>query len=154
VSVQKKLSDVPLYGIASLTYSQSKYKALDGINRTGSYDQNWIANLSAGYKFGSLWEASMKFRYASGKPYTPFNFDGTQSIFNYNTLRFDAQHSLDIRVERRWLFESLTLITYVDIQNVYNNRNRTSIRWDSRTNSISDNTPIGILPSIGVSLEF
>ncbi len=154
LSIQKKLSDIPFYGIASFTYSKAQFAALDGIERPGSYDQNWIANLSGGYKFNHLWEASLKFRYASGKPYTPFNLGGTQSVINYNTLRFEPVHSLDVRVERRWLFETLSLITYVDIQNIYNNKSATSVRWDSQSNSIEENKPIGILPSIGVSLEF
>ncbi|MBZ0199009.1 MAG: TonB-dependent receptor [Ignavibacteriaceae bacterium] len=154
LSIQKKLSDVPIYGIASFTYSKSQFAALDGVERPGSYDQNWIINLSGGYKFNHLWEASIKFRYASGKPYTPFNLGGTQSVINYNTLRFEAAHSLDVRVERRWLFETLSLITYIDIQNIYNNKSATSVRWDARSNSVEENKPIGLLPSIGVSLEF
>ncbi len=40
-SIQKKLSDIPYYGIFSLTYSKSDYTPLDGIERSGNYDQNW-----------------------------------------------------------------------------------------------------------------
>ena len=80
LSIQKKLSDIPYYGIFSFTYSKSDYTSLDGIERSGSYDQNWIINLSGGYKINEYWEVSSKFRFASGRPYTPFNFDGTQNI--------------------------------------------------------------------------
>ena len=103
LSVQKKLSDTPFYGIAALTYSKSLFTALDNIERPGSFDQNWIFNLTGGYKFNSEWEASLKFRFASGAPYTPFNSDGTQSVNNYNTLRLPDSHSLDIRVDKRLL---------------------------------------------------
>ena len=154
LSVQKKLSDIPYYGLMSLTYAKTDFTSLDGIERPGSYDQTWIFNLSGGYKFDEKWEASLKFRYSSGPPFTPFNPDGSQSINLYNTDRLKANHSLDLRVDRRWYFDKWTLITYLDIQNIYNRKNSTSIRWDPRTRSVDSESSIGILPSIGVSLEF
>ncbi len=154
LSVQKKLSDIPYYGLLSLTYGKTDFTPLDGIERPGSYDQTWIFNISGGYKFNEKWEASLKFRFASGMPFTPFNFDGSQNIRLINSDRMKPNHSLDLRVDRRWFFDRWTLITYLDLQNVYNRRNSSSVRWDSRTQSIDDESSIGILPSIGVSLEF
>ncbi len=104
------------YGIFSLTYSKAFFTALDGIKRPGSYDQKIILNLSGGYIFNEEWEASAKFRFATGKPYTPFNSDGTQSISNYNSSRVLSNHSLDLRLDKHWFFESWTLVTYIDIQ--------------------------------------
>ncbi len=154
LSIQKKLSDIPYYGILSLTYSKSDYTSLDGIERSGSYDQNWIFNLSGGYKFNEFWELSSKFRFASGRPYTPFNFDGTQNIADYNTRKTKSAHSLDIRVDKRWYFSGWTLITYIDIQNIYNQNNQSGIRWDRREMRTDESSSIGILPSIGISAEF
>ena len=153
-SLQKKLSDTPYYGIASLTYSVADYTALDGIERTGSYDQTVILSLSGGYKISSEWETSFKFRYATGGPYTPYNEDGTQNVSNYNTLRFPDIHSLDVRVDKFWFFSGWSLITYIDIQNVYNRKNISQVRWDVRTQTPEFNEVIGILPSIGISAVF
>jgi len=154
VSLQKKLSDTPYYGIASITYSMADYTALDNVQRTGTYDQTWIVSLSGGYKFSTEWEASMKFRYSTGQPYTPYNSDGTQNVNNYNSIRFPVNHSLNIRVDKFWFFSGWSLITYIDIQNIYNRNNITSIRWDVRTQSPEFNESIGILPSIGISAVF
>jgi hypothetical protein len=154
LSMQKKTSDTPEYGILSVTWSQSFFTALDGIERPGSYDQNWIVNLTGGYIFNNKWEASFKFRFASGNPYTPFNNNGTQSVQNFNSKRFKSVHSLDIRVDRRWDFNGWNLVTYLDIQNIYNNKNTNTIRWDYRKNQVDDQSSIGLLPSIGVSVEF
>lgn len=154
LSVQKKSSSVAHYGIFSLTYSESYFTALDNIKRIGSYDQKWIMNLTAGYIFNEKWEASIKFRYATGKPFSPFNHDGTQNIAYYNSERLPDTHSLDIRIDRRWNFNNWSLITYLDIQNIYNRKNVSSNRWNSRTMSIDNESAIGILPSIGVSVEF
>lgn len=154
LSLQKKASDIPHYGIISLTYSKARFTALDGIERDGSYDQRLIINATGGYIFNESWEASLKFKFATGNPYTPFNNDGTQSVINYNTKRFKSFHSIDIRVDKRWDFDGWNLITYLDIQNIYNNKNSNVIRWDYRKNKVAENNSIGILPSIGVSLEF
>lgn len=154
ISVQKKLSDSPYYGIASITYSKAGYEALDKIERTGTYDQTWIISLSGGYKFSSEWEGSIKFRYSTGRPYTLYNADGTQNVLNYNKVRFPDNHSLDIRLDKLWFFSGWSLITYIDIQNIYNRKNINSVRWDIRTQSPELNESIGILPSIGISAVF
>lgn len=153
-SMQKKSSQIPHYGILSITYSESRFTAIDGIERAGSFDQKWIINLSAGYIFNNKWEASLKFRFATGNPFTPFNPDGTQSVVNFNSSRFKPVHSLDLRIDRRWDFERTALITYIDIQNIYNRKVSNTIRWDYRKGEIDDQSSIGILPSIGISLEF
>lgn len=154
LSLQKKSSGTPYYGLMSLTFSESEYKGLDNVYRTGKYDQTWLFNVSGGYIINENWEFALKFRFATGNPYTPYNNDGTQSVSNYLTERFDNLHSLDLRVDRKWFFENFTLITYIDIQNIYNNKTTNSIRWNYYKNEVDDESSIGLLPSIGVNIEF
>ncbi len=153
-SMQKKSSQVPHYGILSLTYSESFFEGLDGIKRAGQYDQKWILSLSAGYIFNRKWEASLKFRASTGSPYTPYNPNGTQSVENYLSERLPVSHSLDVRVDRRWDFDGWALITYIDIQNIYNRKNISGVFYDFNTREVKENEGIGILPSIGINLEF
>ena len=153
-SVQKKLSDTPFYGIMSLTISKSNFTPLDGIERAGLYDQNALFNISGGYKFSSEWEGSFKFRFASGSPYTLFDINGNQSVSDYNSRRLIPTHSLDLRIDKRWNFSSSVLIIYLDIQNIYNRKNTNSVRWDPRIMKVDESSSIGILPSLGISLEF
>ena len=61
---------------------------------------------------------------------------------------------LMLRVDKRWFFEKWTLITYVDIQNVYNRKNVVGVSWDQRTQEPEFNETIGLLPSIGISVMF
>lgn len=154
LSAQKKFSEVPCYGTLALSYNQSQYTAVDGIRRPGTYDQTWIFNLGGGYVLNEKWEVSGKFRFASGAPYTPYNSDGTQSPQLYNSRRLKSNHSLDVRVDRRWHFASWTMITYLDIQNVYNNPYNQRPRWDEREWRTDEGESIGLLPSIGISVEF
>ncbi len=101
------------------------------------------------------WEFSAKFRFATGRPYTPYNADGTQDIAAYNTARIGANHSLDVRAERRWNFTEWNLMTYIDIQNIYNRRPLDVPVFDEKTRAVRQvSNTIGILPSIGVSAEF
>ncbi len=153
--VQKKLSDVPCYGLVSLSLNESRFKALDGVERSFSYDQRWIVNVGGGYILDEAWEFSGKFRFATGRPYTPYNADGTQNTAQYNSSRIGANHSLDLRVDRRWNFDRWNLITYIDVQNVYNRKFIGIPIFDERTQKVKQSeSGIGLLPSIGVSAEF
>jgi hypothetical protein len=151
---QKKLSEIPCYGTLSISYNISEFKALDGVTRASNWDQRWIVNIGGGYIFDNAWEMSAKFRYLTGRPYTPFNADGTQNAFLYNALRIKPNHSLDLRVDRRWIYETWTLVTYLDIQNVYNRKPLDVPRYNPETRRAEQNASIGILPSIGISAEF
>jgi hypothetical protein len=152
--IQKKLSEVPCYGTVSVSYNESEFKGLDGVLRPSSFDQRWIINIGGGYVFNEKWEFSTKFRYSTGRPYTPFGLGGTQSTGLYNSARIDANHSLDVRVDRRWSFGSWSLDTYIDLQNIYNRKPIDVPRINRRTGEIEQTASIGILPSIGISAEF
>jgi hypothetical protein len=153
--LQKKFSEVPCYGLVSVTYNQSNFKALDGIERPFAFDQRWIINVGGGYILDQLWEFSGKFRFATGRPYTPYNPDGTQNTALYNSVRIASNHSLDLRVDRRWNYDTWTLITYIDIQNIYNRKAADVPQFNQRTKKVEQLTnSIGILPSIGISAEW
>ena len=152
--LQKKSSDLPHYGLLSISYSRSEYKGIDGVYRPGSFDQRWIVNLGGGYVFNEKWDLSGKFRLATGRPYTPYNPDGTQVASRYNSLRIPANHSLDLRVERKWMFETWNLIVYLDVTNIYNRKPIDIPRYNEQTGQTENMGAIGIIPSIGVAAEF
>ncbi|NQV50002.1 MAG: TonB-dependent receptor [Candidatus Marinimicrobia bacterium] len=151
--IQKKMSEMPCYGTVSVSYNQSKFTALDGIERPGSFDQTWIINLGGGYIVNEKWEFSTKFRYATGRPYTPLDESGQQMISAYNSVRLDPNHSLDVRLDRRW-GGSWGLISYIDIQNIYNKKPSEIPVIDPNTGEISKGAALGLLPTIGISAEF
>jgi len=153
--IQKKLSEIPLYGLLSITLSESNFTALDSIERSSVFDSRLIFNLAIGYRISEDWEISSKFRYATGVPTTPFTNLGKIDYTQYNEgERLPDFNALDLRVDKRWNFSWGTLITYLDIQNLYSRKNVSGIRWDRRTNETIYQKSIGLLPSIGVSAEF
>jgi len=153
--IQKKLSEIPIYGLLSLTYSETKFTSLDNIERVGAFDSRVILNFSLGYKFAENWEVAGKFRASTGLPTTPYLENGRLDYTRYNEgERLPFYHSLDMRVDKKWNFSYLSLTTYLDIQNIYAKKNVAQIRWNPRTAKPEYSTNIGILPSIGVNLEF
>ncbi len=152
--LQKKLSEVPCYGTVSVSYNVSEFKALDGVLRPSSFDQRWIVNVGGGYVLNDRWEFSTKFRLATGRPYTPYGPGGVQDPLLYNSQRVGTNHSLDVRVDRRWQFERWNLITYIDIQNIYNRKPLDVPRFNERIGRVETNDSIGLLPTIGISAEF
>lgn len=139
---------------ASAAFGFTDYYGSDGISRPGSYDQRWNLVFTGIYRPGRNWTFYYKFRYASGTPYTPFEADGSQNWSKMNTMRFDDQHSLDVRIEKMILFNNIRMNSYIDVQNVYNKKARSLIRWDKKTGKIADDPVLGIVPSIGISVVF
>lgn len=152
--LQKRLSELRCYGIVSATYGKTEFKGVDGVPRPGLYDQRFIFNLTGGYQPTAKWEFSAKFRIGTGTPYTPYDSAGQQSAESYNTKRLPVFHSADLRMDRRWHYSSWTLVTYLDLQNIYSHENVQGYRWNEREQKVEASKSIGILPTIGISAEF
>ncbi len=161
--IEKKSSELPLYGQASISYGRSEYVPLNGKTYPGSFDQRWVFNLTGGYTPGNKWQFSARFRYFTGVPYTPVyrpKENPVQPGFiqnlpqEYLAARLPAGHHLDLRVDRFFNFKSWTLILYLDVQNVYNYKIPIKPQYDFVEDEIVNSNAIGILPSLGVSANF
>lgn len=166
VFVQKKLSEIPLYGLISLSVNRTEFTGLDGVRRVGAFDTPIIGNIAAGYRFDNDWELSAKVRAASGLPTTPFIDSQTRSaetrlpvgsidFSRYNEgERLPFFYGIDMRLDKRWSLNGVQLVTYIDVQNITGQRNQSGFRWNPRTQKADPILSIGVLPSIGVTLEF
>ncbi len=157
--LQKKLSAVPVYGLMSLTVGRSEFVGLDGIERSGAFDARVIGNLLVGWRPNPSWELSGKFRISSGLPTTPFITTGASAgqldFTRYNAdRRLPTFHALDLRADRRWSWRGVQLATYVDVQNVYGRKNISQRVWNERKQLVEEDETLGVLPSVGVMLEF
>lgn len=157
--LQKRFSDIPLYGLASLSLARARFTALDGLERDGSFDTRAILNLTAGYRFNPKWEVSSKFRLATGRPTTPFVTSGPAAgqldFGQYNAgPRLPLFHALDVRVDRRWALRGVQLQTYLDVQNAYGRKNVSQYEWDQRQQAVVPSESLGVFPTIGVNIEF
>lgn len=160
VMVQKKLA-THLYGLASITLSQSQYRGLDGQWRDRVFDNRIAISVEGGYKLNSKWEFSCRWIYAGGRPYTPFDQEKSKAlgrgVFDENRIneeRYPAYHALNLRFDRRFHFNTSNLIFYLSVWNAYNRKNIAAYYWNTVTNSLDSMTQWRLLPIFGVEYEF
>lgn len=127
-----------------------------------AFDQTHILTILGSYKLGNGWQVGARFRYVSGRPYTPnvggvMDFDsGTYAPvpqFPLYQSRLPSFNQLDIRVDKTWKFTSWTLGAYLDVQNVYNRGNPEGVSYNFNYTQSNVVTGIPILPSIGLRGE-
>ena len=126
------------------------------------FDQTHNLNLVASYKLGSGWELGGRFRLTSGIPETEITggtFDADDG--GYDSLRGEPRgirgrtfHQLDVRAEKRWLFDTWSLSTYLDVQNIYNAANEEARQYDYRFRESGPVRGVPILPTLGVKGQF
>lgn len=165
--IQKKLSpELPFYGLASISFNRTQFVAADGVKRLGAFDTPIIATIAAGYRPTEKWEVSSKLRMSQGLPSTPYittaqasaetNFPIGSFDFRYYNAgpRLPFFYALDVRVDKRWFFSGWQLITYIDVQNITGRKNVSGYKWNQQTQQVEAQRSIGVLPSIGVNIEF
>ena len=158
VSVEKILRDKWSW-LIDYSYSVVKYKALDGVLRSGDFDLRHLLNAVASYRLSATLDVSMKWRYAGGQPYTPFDLQLSEqkdtSYFDMtriNTLRYPAYHRLDLRLEKRFAFKKWSLDAYIDVQNLYNRKNVYYTFWEDGKQKKVYYLPL--IPFIGIQAGF
>ncbi len=155
VLLQKRLSDVPVYGLISASYNRTRFTGLDGVTSRGAFDSPLVFNGLLGWRPNARWELSGRIRAAAGLPTTPFTSSGQLDFTRYNAgERLPAFAALDLRLDRRFAFRRSQLVTYIDVQNATSRKNISQIAWDARLQAPKPNESIGLLPSIGVNWEF
>lgn len=160
VTVQKKMAE-NIYGLIAGSYYRSNYTGLDGKEYNRVYDNKFNFAIEGGYKMNEKWEFSLRWLYAGGVPYTPFDehaslashkgvFDATR----INAARLPDFHSLNIRVDKRYYFKSTTLTVYLSIWNVYGRKNISSYTWNEVKDKVMEEEMWGTLPVFGIKYEF
>ena len=133
VFVQQKLVKNFFY-VASYSYVVSKFSGFDQKLISSSWDNRSLLSLTLGYKLKRNWDLGLKYRYAGGSPYTPFDLQNSQQnyltlgsgVVDYNRLnteRLSAFSQLDFRIDKRINFRKTALNLYVDIQNILKKEN-------------------------------
>lgn len=158
--IQKKLTD-KLYGLVNYSYSDIRFKALDGVERPSSFDYRNVFTFIIGYKVNDDFEVSGKYRYMGGRPYTPFNealsTEYKQSVFDfnrYNGSRFEAYQRFDIRADWRIEFNGWNMVTFIDLENTLNNKNVDQLIWNQKKNKADKVLQWSFIPAGGVKIEF
>ncbi len=128
IFVQQKLIKKIFY-VVSYTFVRSKFAGQNGQLIPSSWDSRHLLSATLGYKFKKGYELGLKYRFAGGTPFTPYDLaisqqnylltgTGTLNTNLLNTNRLQSFNQLDIRVDKKINFKRTALDLYIDIQNV------------------------------------
>ncbi|HEX7499713.1 MAG TPA: TonB-dependent receptor, partial [Polyangia bacterium] len=133
--------------------------------RLFQYDQTHILTLFGSYSLPRNWQIGSRFRYVTGDPATAVdnsifdastNVGGYTAIYNPNkyTDRVPAFHQLDIRVDKRWIYNTWMLTAYLDLQNVYNRSNPEQPEYNFNFQRRQYSQGLPLYPILGLKGEF
>ncbi|MCB9219402.1 MAG: hypothetical protein H6610_08095 [Ignavibacteriales bacterium] len=190
---QKLVKDI--YGTISYSRMWSKVDdpriGYEGNTYSSDYDFPHVFNAIIGKRFSNLrtnldgmpfyikypsyilpfsddMEISVRWRYASGKPYTPKIYvtneqhrvggtDWTEGSWiassDVNGSRYEPYHRLDIGFNSRYNFDSWNLIFTLSVQNIYNRKNITMYQYNS-DGTVDNVYQFSLLPVAGIEVEF
>jgi hypothetical protein len=161
ISIHKKLTGSGIYGMLNYSLTESRVTALVGGEKPGDFDYRHNITIIAGYQLANDWLVGLRFRYTTGRPYTPF--DPVLSTFygravadfnNFNGARFKDYNRLDLRVDKKWNLKGLSIVSYVELQNVFNVENVYQYFWNEYKNEQGTIYQWKFLPVGGISVQF
>ncbi|MDD2891180.1 MAG: TonB-dependent receptor [bacterium] len=146
-----------------VNYSYSVSKVSD---RNGEHYSNWdqtnTINIIGNYKFSGSFDFSIKWRYTTGKPYTPFL--GRQQhpvlgkwmpIFGEcNSARYPDYQRLDTKLTYSKKLKNFDVSIYLNLWNVYNYENILTYEWDSDYKNRSEIYQFLFTPILGLEIKF
>lgn len=143
------------------TYLQSERRVPGLGTRPAEFDQTHNLNLIGSYNL-ERWTFSGRFRYVTGSPYTPIEsatYDSDNDVYiptrgEIYSNRFEAFNQLDVRIDRRYIFDTWILTAYLDIQNIYNSTNSQNINYSYDYSESKKIRGLPILPTVGIKGEF
>ena len=151
------------FGWIAYTLSRSERRPEPGVPwELFEYDQTHILTVLGSYDLGRNWTIGARFRYVTGNLDTPVigaTYDVTEDDYlpaygETNSVRVDAFHQLDVRVDKTWVFDKWTLNLYLDVQNAYNRGNVEAMGYNYDYSKQTPTTGLPIVPSFGIRGSF
>ncbi len=143
------------------TYTRSRRRDREGKDYPSQQDQTHNLNVSSAYMWGN-YTLSSRFRYVTGIPYTPIvgsvYFENGDTYVPIAGDKLSARNKdfwqLDVRLDRRWIFNTWILSLYLDVQNVTLRDNQIGTAYSFDYSQSAPAYFIPILPTFGVKGEF
>ncbi len=169
----------------NLSYTLVRSEFGDGTNPfiASSWDSKHLLNITSTKDLKKGWRVGGRWRFVGGLPYTPWDLEKSALVEAWNlsggpyldysqlnSQRFTSFHQLDVRVDKSFYLDRITMKFYLDIQNLYNfqaeqqdiivraeDENGDFITIDNGTKYVLNtvkNTTGTVLPTIGIIIEF
>lgn len=173
----------------SYTFVRSEFTGKDEKYIASSWDNVHLFNAIVSRSFAKNWNVGLKWRFSGGAPYTPDDilnssyrrvWDVTGRALpdnnRFNQVRLKSYHQLDLRVDKAFYLKKLTMLFYIDIQNLYafvadtppiyivdrdmngqaivENPSDLIVDQRYRLRPLEGNVGASVLPSVGIIIEF
>ncbi|MGZ3698638.1 MAG: TonB-dependent receptor [Bdellovibrionota bacterium] len=151
---------------ASLDYTLSRSVRWDPYNNNGQpflfdHDQTHILAAQGSFRYRN-WRFATRIRYTSGNPYTPVSsafYDSDNDVYipirgTIFSQRLASFFDMDVRIDRKFVFDKWILTVYLDIQNVTNQQNSDQIVYAFDYSKQTTVAILPILPTFGLRGEF
>lgn len=165
LSLERYLYD-NFYFTLSNSFYQSRYTALDGIERNTRFNGNYIITLLSGKDFyierkQKTLGINLKTIFAGGLRTTPIDLAASQAagytvFLEKEAFRIQnpAYFRADLRVSMKWNRKRHTTTLSLDIQNLTNRLNIFSQYYDDEKNKIENLYQTGLIPVLNYKIEF
>ena len=155
------------YFLATGSLYNSKYKALDGVERNTRFNGNHILNVLAGKEFkvgkngNNLIGLNIKAVWAGGNRYTPIDLEKSklkgEAVYDEARtfeLQADDYFRTDLKLSYRKNKPRASYIISLDIQNVTSRLNMYDQWYDSKKQEVLVRTQAGLVPVLNYRIEF
>ena len=126
--IQQKLVKNIFY-VFSYTYVRSLFSGIDRELLPSAWDSQHLVSTTFGWNLKKNWKLGLKYRFAGGVPYTPFDLNASQQSYafsgngildfsNVNSVRLRSFNQLDFRLDKIVNLQKLSFDFYIDIQNI------------------------------------
>jgi hypothetical protein len=157
------------YFLVSTSIFDSKYKALDGVERNTQFNSNYIGNVLAGKEFhlsskkgkNKVIGINVKISSLGARRYTPIDVE--QSILKNETVYFENQAfsqkgdnvfianlAISYRIDNRKISQELKL----DVQNITNNDAKLNYYFNDNTGEVESSNQLPLLPVVIYTIHF
>jgi TonB family protein len=151
-----------LQGFVGYTLSRATRTPEGEPTQRFDFDQTHIFVLAASYLFPQNWELAVRWRLISGSPFTDItggvlleDNDEYGPIFGTtNGERLPFFHQLDIRIDKRWVYQSFTVGAFLEILNSYNRSNVEGFSYNFDFSERDQVNSLPIIPNLGVEVRF
>lgn len=135
-----------LHGWLSYTLSKSERVVGPGVIGPSDWDQRHILNTVAEYRIGD-YTLGARVHINTGRPVL------VQSSQSAEFVRLPTFYQLDVRAEKKYLFDSVTLHAYAEVVNGSMRRTVISLDQNPLTGAVTENSYLIVLPSLGLRGE-
>ena len=152
----------PWKGWISYTLSRSTREQPGQSETIFQYDQTHNIHVVGSLDGKNHWLYSARVRYVSGNPVTPViggYFDADNDVYTpqrgpYYSTRLDPFFQVDLRIDKKFIYDTGIVTGYLDIQNLTNQDNAEGVRYAYDYSQSKKVSGLPILPTLGLRGEF